>query len=87
MSNRHSKTDIKQFGYLLSALLIVLTVISQYKQWPATPWLYLLTLYFLTGSLWIPVLIKPFYLLFTKFIVKTKRDSGQAETLKKINKN
>ncbi len=67
-----SNLPIKQFGYLLSALFLVLAVIGMVTKWLYTPWLVLIIMYFLTGSLWIPVLIKPLYNLFGKYIIKEK---------------
>lgn len=60
---------LKRFGYLLSAVSLVVSVISQVNGWKATPFLFLLTMYLVTGSLWMPVLIKPLYRLFGKYIV------------------
>ena len=57
---------IKRFGYLVSAACIIISTISMVNNWNATPWLVIITMYFLTGSLWIPVIIKPFYLLVMK---------------------
>ncbi len=70
---------IKRFGYLLSALLIIITSIGVISNWSAVPWLFLVTMYFLTGSLWIPVLIKPFYKLFGKYIVKPEKENVEKE--------
>jgi hypothetical protein len=58
--------NIKRFGYIISALLIIVSNISLIDQWPVAPLLFLITMYFLTGALWIPGLIKPFYKLFVK---------------------
>lgn len=70
---------VKRFGYLISAVLIIIVLISMMNNWMATPWLFLAAMYFLTGSLWIPVLIKPFYLLIVKLFMKNngnKTDKG-----------
>lgn len=80
-------TAIRQFGYIISAILIILTVFSQYMQWTTTPWFYLLALYFLTGSLWIPVLIKPFYLIFGKYLIKVSKKNDSLKTGYKLDKN
>ena len=61
---------VKRFGYLLSLILIIGTVIAMMLKWIVTPYLFLITMYFLTGALWIPALIRPFYRLFGKNIVK-----------------
>ena len=61
---------VKQFGYLLSALLLLAAVTGMVFEWTFTPWLVLITMYFLTGSLWIPSLIKPFYALMGRHIIK-----------------
>ena len=64
---------VKHFGYIVSAILIIVSTISMMNNWLATPWLFLTTMYFLTGSLWIPVLIKPIFLLVCKIgLVKKK---------------
>lgn len=70
---------VKQFGYVISAILVIISTISMMNKWLATPWLFLITMYFLTGSLWIPILIKPFYVLFYKFGIikkKSKKDNS-----------
>jgi hypothetical protein len=70
---------VKQFGYVVSAILIIISTISMMNNWMATPWLFLVTMYFLTGSLWIPILIKPFYLLLCKIGIlkkKSKKDDS-----------
>ena len=68
---------LKRFGYIFSAALIIFSTISMMNNWIITPWLVLLTLYFLTGSLWIPVLIKPFYLLARRPGKKKKDESKE----------
>ena len=67
---------IKRFGYVISAILIIITNISLIAQWSATPILFLITMYFLTGALWIPALIRPFYNVFIKNYI-TKRENGK----------
>jgi len=71
---------IKQFGYAISAILIIVSTISMMKNWIVTPWLFLVTMYFLTGSLWIPVLIKPFYLLVCKMGLVKKKSSKKDDS-------
>ena len=66
--------SVKRFGYLLSAVFLVGANISLINEWPVTPWLFLILLYLLTGSLWIPSLIKPFYMLFGKYIIKPEKE-------------
>ena len=61
---------VKQFGYVVSAILLVCSGIGMIAEWLYTPLLVLFTMYFLTGSLWIPALIKPFYSLFGKYFFK-----------------
>lgn len=68
---------IKRIGYLISSVCIIISTISMVNNWIITPWLFLISMYFLTGSLWIPVLIKPFYLLFTKIARKNKSDNKE----------
>jgi len=80
------KTDagnihIKRFGYLLSAVFLIITSIGLLAKWTITPWLFLFTMYLLTGCLWIPVLIKPFYLLLGKYIIKPEENNPNKEEL------
>ena len=76
---------IRRFGYLISAVFLIITGISGMARWPATPWLFLVTMYLLTGSLWIPALIKPFYRLFGKYIIKQEEQSADKD--KYLSKN
>jgi len=66
MGQNSEKKKIKQTGYLISAVGIIISNIGLVKNWPYTPLIVLITMYFLAGSLWFPVLIKPFYILFHK---------------------
>jgi len=72
-----SNLAVKQFGYLLSALFLLISVTGMVLEWLYTPWLALITMYFLTGSLWIPSLIKPFYTIIGRYIIKP--DSNKNE--------
>ncbi|MEJ2544917.1 MAG: hypothetical protein P8Y99_12695 [Calditrichaceae bacterium] len=76
---------VKYFGYVISAILIVISTISMMNNWTATPWLFLITMYFLTGSLWIPVLIKPFYLLWCKLGIFKKESKKENDSYFKSN--
>ena len=71
--------NIKRFGYVISALLIIASNISLIKNWNATPILFLITMYFLTGALWAPFLIKPFYKLFGKRLFKNQNGDEQSK--------
>lgn len=71
---------IKRFGYIVSALLIIVSTISMMNNWIVTPWLFLLTMYFLTGSLWIPALIKPIYMLVIKLRGKDEHSKKDNDT-------
>jgi len=71
--NRH----LKYFGYLLSVVFLIASVAATLRHSSLTPWLFLITMYFLTGCLWTPILIKPFYLLFGRFIIKPKIEPGR----------
>ncbi len=62
---------IKRVGYILSLFFIVISNVGLVLNWWFTGWLYLLTMYFLTGSLWIPKLIYPFYLIYIKLTGKS----------------
>ncbi len=62
--------SVKRFGYVVSVILLLLSNISLIIKWPATPIIFLITMYFLTGALWAPAIIKPFYRLFQKYIYK-----------------
>ncbi|MGD9898970.1 MAG: hypothetical protein AB7T22_07570 [Calditrichaceae bacterium] len=68
---------IKRFGYMISAIFLILANIGLYKNWSATPWLFLLTMYFLTGSLWVTALIKPFYSLLGKYFIKDDKSTSE----------
>lgn len=72
-----SNSAVKQFGYLLSALFLLGSVTGMVLEWPYTPWLVLLTMYLLTGSLWIPSLLKPLYTAFGKHIIKSVSDETE----------
>ncbi len=67
---------IKRFGYVLSALLLIMSNISYVNEWSFTPLLVLITMYFLTGALWGPALVKPFYEIFGKYIIKPTGSSN-----------
>ena len=71
---------LKRFGYLISAICLVFSVISLINSWSITPLLFLITMYLLTGSLWIPVLIKPIYNILGKYIVKPNDDKEKSDT-------
>jgi hypothetical protein len=68
--------NTKRFGYVISAFFVVISNISLINKWPFTPLLFLITMYFLTGALWIPVLIKPFYNIFKKSLGKHSQDNS-----------
>lgn len=70
---------IKRFGYLLSAVFLIITSAGLLFKWALTPWLFLFTMYLLTGCLWIPALIKPFYWLFGKYIIKPEENNPSKE--------
>ena len=67
---------IKRLGYVISAFFVVISNISLINNWPATPLLFLITMYFLTAALWIPGLIKPFYNIFKKYFAKYSKENG-----------
>lgn len=73
---------IKRFGYVISAVFVIISNISLINKWPITPILFLITMYFLTGALWAPFLIKPFYLFFGKpFSKKTDNQSDNSKDI------
>ncbi len=57
---------IKHFGFLVSAFLLVISNIGLVNEWSITPFLFIVTMYFLTGSLWGIGLIRGFYYIFRK---------------------
>lgn len=57
---------VKRFGYLLSALFLVASVVAIIAESVSFPLLFLLTMYFLSASLWLPALIRPLYNLLGK---------------------
>jgi hypothetical protein len=69
----------KRFGYVVSAILLIISNISLINKWSVTPLLFLITMYFLTAALWIPALIKPFYKVFKNFLDKRtgKKDDSK----------
>ncbi len=60
---------VKRFGYLISSVFLLLTVLAMLAHSVAVVWLFLITMYLLTGSLWLPLLIRPLYRLFGKYLV------------------
>ena len=74
MGQNSEKNKIKQTGYLISAVGIIASNVGLVKNWPFTPLLVLITMYFLAGSLWFPILIKPFYLLIRKIYKILQKD-------------
>lgn len=59
---------VKRFGYLFSALFLCASVVAMVAESACFPWLFLVTMYFLSASLWLPVLIRPLYSLFGKYL-------------------
>ena len=74
---------IKRFGYVISAIFVIISNISLINNWLITPILFLITMYFLTGALWAHLLIKPFYQFFGKPFAKSS-DNSQSESSKDI---
>ncbi|RMH62905.1 MAG: hypothetical protein D6677_08685 [Calditrichaeota bacterium] len=72
MSERNDPelTAVRRFGYLLSFILIIIANIGLINEWAATPILFLITMYFLTGSMWASALIRPFYRWIGQHIIK-----------------
>ena len=79
MGQNSEKNKIKQTGYLISVVGIIASNIGLVNNWLFTPLLVLITMYFLAGSLWFPILIKPFYLLIHK-IYKTLHKGKKIES-------
>ncbi len=67
---------IKRFGYVISTILLILSNIALINEWHSTPFIFIITMYFLTGSLWGSAIIKPFYTLFGKYLVKPTDSSN-----------
>ena len=78
---------VKRFGYVISALLIILSNIGLVEKWSATPILFLITMYFLTGSLWVPKLVAPFYKWFKLLINYNDNKDDDAAGKNFFNKN
>ncbi len=57
---------VKRFGYVVSLIFIVLSNVGLVLNWWITGWLYLITMFFLTGSLWVPQMLNPIYKLYLK---------------------
>lgn len=85
--DKNEELNIKRFGYVISALLLIFSNIALISKWPVTPFLFLLTMYFLTGSLWTPVLLKPFYILLEKVINVAGRGKDKQGDKDFFNKN
>jgi len=68
---------IKQFGYVISAVLLVLSNIALINESPSTPFIFIVTMYFLTASLWAPRLIKVFYTSFGKYLFKNNNNQNK----------
>ncbi len=66
---------VRRFGYLLSLIAMIIANIGIVNEWPGTPLWFLLTMYLLLGSVWIPRLIRPFYNWFGHYIVKPDEQS------------
>jgi hypothetical protein len=62
--------NIKRFGYVVSAILLILANIGLVNEWSVTPIIFIFTMYFLTGSLWAPNLIRIFYTHFGKYLFR-----------------
>ena len=67
--------QVRRFGYLLSGMILVFTVIAMVMESTMLPWLFLILMYFVTGSLWLTGLIKPFYILFGKRLFPTNNSN------------
>ena len=68
---------IKRFGYLISSVFLLLTVGAMLAQSAAVVWLFLITMYLLSGSLWAPLLIRPLYHLFGKYLVPAEQPEAK----------
>jgi hypothetical protein len=71
---------VKRFGYVVSAILLVISNIALVNESAYTPILFILTMYFLTGSLWGPGLIRVFYNLFGKQLFKDESGQPKSDT-------
>jgi len=75
--------NIKRFGYVISAIFVIISNISLINKWPVTPILFLVTMYFLTGALWAPSIIKSIYVFFGRPLSK-RADDDQNDNSKDI---
>jgi hypothetical protein len=71
---------VKRFGYLISSVFLLLTVIAMLVHSVAVVWLFLITMYLLTGSLWAPPLIRPLYRIFGKYLVPSETRKPEEKT-------
>jgi len=88
--NAKQKEEIlytKRFGYVISAIGVIISNISLINNWPITPVLFLITMYFLTGALWAPFLIKPIYQFFGKPFSKRSDDNQSSSSKDIFNEN
>ncbi len=67
---KENNLNIKRFGYIISAVLLVLSNLGIVFEWAFTPIIFIFTMYFLTASLWAPRLIRVFYNSFGKYIFR-----------------
>jgi len=73
------KKAVQRFGYIISAVLMLLTGLGVILQWVYSPLVFLLTMYLLTGSLWAPQLIRPLYDRFGYKLVSRNLDEETKE--------
>ncbi len=78
---------VKRFGYLLSLATMIIANVGIVKEWPSTPIWFLLTMYLLLGSMWMPNLIRPFYKWFGHYIVKPEKEPVSKSPEDLFNKN
>jgi len=89
MKNLHPDEllKIKRFGYVISAIMLIISNVALINNWQLTPIIFIITMYFLTGSLWGLVLIKPFYSFFDKYFLKKIRKENTNANKNIFNKN
>jgi len=83
----NNNINIKRFGFVLSAFLIIISVISLMNQWAVTPILFIIMMYFLTASLWAPALITGLYNSFGKYIVSESTSKDPKDSSDIFNNN
>lgn len=86
-AQKDDSLNVKRFGYVISAILLVLSNVGLANEWAFTPLIFIFTMYFLTGSLWAPGLIRIFYSSFGKYMSREKKNQQSKSGTDHFSKN